>query len=59
MKYEIKVKLVDKATGEIALEDSITYHENMLEMALEFVVNMANVKSDYFHTEFEIVKEKE
>ena len=56
MKYVVKVKLIHRETGRIDLEDSITYDESMLELALGFVVRMANLKYDFYQPEFEIVK---
>ena len=58
MKYEIKVRLIDSETGETLFYDSITYHENMLEMALEFVVKLANASNKLTRYEFEIIKEE-
>ena len=59
MKYEIKVRLIDSETGEILFHDSIEYSEKWLEMALDFVVKLANSSNKLTRYEFEVIKEKE
>ena len=59
MKYVVKVKLIDSESGELLFHDSIEYSEKWLEMALDFVVKLANNSNKFTRYEFEIIKELE
>ena len=59
MKYTIKVKLIDTENGEVLFQDSIEYSEKLLEMALDFVVKLANYSNEVSRYEFEVIKEQE